>query len=124
MTQAQEVEQEAAQALPPIQVPATVTREWVLDLQQQLDRVSRSGVTALKAVLTQQAVKALLERCEVLFKADPTLIEVRGPESGGVPAMGPGGRGGRAAPRPQALWGNARKRCGATHASAALPLAD
>lgn len=75
----------AQQELRPLELPAALTPAWCAQAAAALDAASRAGPAALKAVLPQDVVCALLERCQQLLQAEPTLLEVR-PKAGGQAA--------------------------------------
>jgi serine/threonine-protein phosphatase 5 len=76
------------QELRPLALPAAFTPAWCAEAAAALDAASRAGPAALKAVLPQDVVCALLERCQQLLQAEPTLLEVAPPEGAQVVVVG------------------------------------
>lgn len=72
-----------------LELPAAVTPAWCAQAAGALDAATRAGAAALKAVLPQDVVCALLERCQQLVHAEPTLLEVRREGGGAGPCCRP-----------------------------------
>ena len=77
----------AQQELRPLELPAAWTPAWCAEAAAALDAASRAGPAALKAVLPQEVVCGLLERCHQLLQGEPTLLEVWPKAEGQVPAV-------------------------------------
>ncbi len=77
----------AQQELRPLELPAAWTPAWCAEAAGALDAASRAGPAALKAVLPQEVVCGLLERCHQLLQGEPTLLEVWPKAEGQVPAV-------------------------------------
>lgn len=76
---------EAHQELRPLELPAAFSAAWCSEAAGALNAASQAGPAALKAVLPADVVCALLERCQQLLQAEPTLLEVR-PKAAGQAA--------------------------------------
>ena len=66
-----------------LQLPEAVTPDWIAQATVALDAASREGPQQLKSVLPAATCIKLLERCQQLLHAEPTLLEV-----GGAPPAG------------------------------------
>ena len=61
----------------PVDVPSTISVEWVQELQKTLDAATRAGTQVLQQVLPHDVVAHLIGRAERLFKEEAALVEVR-----------------------------------------------
>ena len=61
----------------PLDVPSSITVEWVQELQKTLDAATRDGNQALQQVLPFDVAAKLIGRAERLFKDEAALLEVR-----------------------------------------------
>ena len=57
-------------------VPTSVTAEWARALSRDLERATWRGPAAFRQVLPRPAILQILERALLIFKAEPTLVEV------------------------------------------------
>lgn len=76
---------EAHHELRPLELPAAFSAAWCSEAAGALNAASQAGPAALKAVLPADVVCTLLERCQQLLQAEPTLLEVR-PKAAGQAA--------------------------------------